>query len=403
MAEKDSNLKTSFVEIPKPLAYKRLRREGVLAFDEDNLYPQRTELYIEGSATGKAVYNLYRKHITGEGFRDKTLESLIVNDQEETLGEIHKKICRDKARHGGFALHLDMDVAGNIHQIRYIPFKWVRLGDPEHRIPRGRMAVYPDWEGLVWRSFKPEKVDWIFPFNPDPAVIAEQIENSGKDEKTVGTIEDWNGQLFYYTEADNGYGPSPFHPSLNDMETDQELALFRNSTVLSSFLATYAAIFKQKFEDPQESLEMDQNLLKVQGGRHAGKVIKIEGTGEDPDAVRFEKLETIEHDGLFEQTEESTQKNIRKSVLAPAELTGEDFSSGFDTNRIQEQRRYMNSITRDERDDVQYQLEKLLPFWHASTPLDAEVIQLYEDELEEVTQEDQEEKTETPNEDGQDN
>ena len=388
MAKKDSNFKTSFPQIPKRMTFSRLKREGILAFDQDNVYPQRTELIIKGSATGKSVHKLYRQHISGEGFRDENLGSLVVNEKGQTWNEILKKIAKDKAYHNGFALHFNMDVSGTIQEITHVPFKYVRLPDDEHPMPMGRFAVYEDWEQRKWKSYQQKKVAWIFPFDPDPVAIAEQIEKSGPDPKKPGTIDDWKGQLYYWTSEDGGYPESPFDCSALDLETDQEIALFRNSTVLTSFLATYVAKFKNKFETEQESEEMDEELLKVQGGRHAGKVVKIEGTGEDDNAVTFEKLETIDHDGLFDQTEKSTQDNIRRSVLAPRELTGEEFASGFDSNRINDQRRFFNSITRDEREDTSEEVEKIMDHFHTPHTGDKSIIPLYEDELEEVTQED---------------
>lgn len=394
MANKDSNYKTSFIEIPKRISFTKLRREGVLSYDGDNLYPQRTELQIKGSATGKSVHHLYKIHINGEGFRDKILGASVVNGKSQTMNEILKKITKDFAYHQGFALQFNMDVMGQIHEINYIPFKWVRHASDDNKIHAGQMAIYEDWDLQKNTKFDAKSVTWIDHFDPDPIAIEEQIFKSGEDGKN-GTVETWNGQIYYYTPEDGAYIESPFDCSMNDLETDQEIALWRNSTVLSSFLASYAAIFKQKFENPKESKEMDDNLMKVQGGRNAGKVIKIEGVGEDSEAVQFQKLDTIDTDGLFTDTENSTQKNIRKAVLAPGELVGEDFNSGFDQGRIGEQRKYYNSVVRFEREEVTDQIEKIIPHYFQTLPTDAEIIPLYEDELEEVTQEEEEETTTT--------
>lgn len=399
MATKDSNFKTVFIEIPKRISFAKLKREGVLAYDTDNLYTQRTELLVKGSATGKAVHSLYKKHINGEGFRDPSLGTLVINEKKETMNTILRKISKDFAYHWGFALHFNMDVLGQIHEITHIPFKWVRHADEDNKKHAGEFAIYEDWEAQKYKSFNNKKVDWIHPFDPDPVAIEEQIFKSGEDEKTPGTVEDWKGQLLYFTAEGGmggGYVESPFDCSMLDLETDQELALFRNSTVLSSFLASYAAIFKQKFEDPKESKEMDANLLKVQGGRHSGKIIKIEGTGDDDNAVRFEKLETIDHDGLFSETEGSTQTNIRKAVQAPLELSGDDFAGGFDSGRVEDQRRFYNSQTDDERTALEEVFEIITPnLAIPMVPTTHEIKPLFEEELQEEPTPEGEEKTQT--------
>jgi len=378
MPAKDVNFKTSFAEIPKRISVRGLRTNGILSFDLDNVYPQRTELLVKGSATGVASQDLFKKFIAGEGFRDVDFGTTVVNEDGETINEIETKIANDYAYHQGWALHFNVDVLGNIQEIQHVPFKFVRLPSVDNKQRQGQFAIYEDWDRQIHRSIKQDRIKWVDAYNSDPDAIQEQIE--GEDGEKDPTT--WNGQLFYWTANNGGYPEGSFDAALSDLETDQELALFRNSTVLTSFMASYAAKYKNEFEDDGERLKANETLLSMQGGRNAGKVATFEGMGEDENALVFEKLDTIDNQDIFSQTKNDTQENIRISVQAPSELIGREFSSGFDTNRIQEQRIYYNTLTVFERTNISMQFEKFIPnFIVDITPETYEIKPLYEDQL----------------------
>ena len=197
---------------------------------------------------------------------------------------------------------------------------------------------------------------WIDKFTTDQNEINAQIE------KAEG-FENWKGHIFYYPGE---YPLSPMDSALMDMETDAELQAFRNSTVLTSFLSSYAIFMEGDLEE-DDSQAMDKMVLDLQGARNAGKVVRFEGMG-DVNRIRLEKLSPIEHDGLFEITEDQTQKNIRKSLMIPRELAGEDFQSGFSTDQVNQMRAYYNSITLFERVKISKQFAKFMPkFWIGTT------------------------------------
>lgn len=384
MPKKDANNKTSFAEIPKRIERKvRTSSEGVLPYDVDNLYPQRVELHVQSSPTAKACADLYAKHIYGKGFEDEAFGETVINEEGETVNELLRQIVGDTrnpgyAIHGGFAIHINYNPLLEAVEFRHVPFKFIRQWDDKNKENEGRYAIYDDWDRVKSKRIEKKNIQWVDKFTTDPEEIASQIAKAqNADGKVTGEFKDWKGHLFYYPD---NYPLSPMDSGLADMETDAELALFRNSTVLTSFLASYAVVSKQALEDKTEN-EIDENIAKVQGGRNAGKVVRISDIGVDNE-FEFQKLDTIDSDGLFQITEESSQKNIRKTVLAPRELVGEDFQSGFSNDQVAQMRAYYDSITEDERMDIGRQFAKFIGLFHEpiNTLENYRIKPLYEEE-----------------------
>ena len=65
----------------------------IQSYDFDNIYPQRIRNAVNSSGTGTSCTNLYAKHLRGRGFKNEDLEKLVVNEKNQTLGDVHKLIC----------------------------------------------------------------------------------------------------------------------------------------------------------------------------------------------------------------------------------------------------------------------------------------------------------------------
>lgn len=377
MPTKDSNYKTSFGQIPSRLDVKiRSTPEDVLPYDKDNLYPQRTERLIGSSATAKAVAELFCKFLSGEGFASPGLNEEIIDKKGTTLRELHKNVAKD-SKFGGFALHVNYNVFLKAVEIRHVPFKFVRQWDDKTKEHEGQYAIYDDWERVKSKRIEKKNILWVDKFTTDRVEITKQIlRATDEDGNQTGKFEHWNGHLFYYPED---YPLSPLDSAMYDIETDLELSLTRNANALTGFQENYVIISKKKLEDEEER-QIDKDINALQGGRNAGKVARISGIGQDNEFT-FEKMESADAGGLQEKTEIAAQKNIRKTVLAPPELVGEEYSDGFSTDRIEQARRYYNSITEDDRQELSMQYKKVFSVFERQLSDDWTIKPLYEEEL----------------------
>lgn len=365
MPRKDGNFKTNYAEIPKRYDAKRRHTpEGILPYDGDNLYPQRVELLIQGSATAAASADLYEKHISGQGWMDEVFGASIVNHEGHTMNDLLRRSVGSKeqagyCKLGGIAIHINYNALLQAVEFQSVPFKFIRMADEKNKDHKGQWCIYDDWDRVKTQNINRKAMIWVDPFTTDPMEIQKQIENSrDEDGKVTGDFKDWKGHLYIYPEL---YPLSPMDSALQDMETDAELVLLRNSSALQSFMGSYIVKSKRDLET-KDYEAINTILVDLQGGRKAGNIAIIDGIGDDND-LEFQKLETVDFDGIFEKTEAAAQKNIRKSILAPMELVGEEFSSGFDSSRIDQARDYFNSITQDEREMIGRYFSKIVPLF----------------------------------------
>ena len=131
MPTKDSNFKTSFPEIPRRLDLKkRSTPEGVLPYDLDNLYPQRAELMIQGSATASACADLFKKHLYGEGFLDKSFGEKIINKEGQTTNDLLHDVIDDSVLgRDSVAIHINYNALLQAVEFQKVPMKFVRIWD----------------------------------------------------------------------------------------------------------------------------------------------------------------------------------------------------------------------------------------------------------------------------------
>jgi hypothetical protein len=351
-----NGFKTSITEIPRRYSLKENKTEGILNYDNDNAYPRRVELMIEASVTGSRGVDLYKKFMAGRGFTNEAFGRAVINEKGQTINELLKTAtAKDKAKFASFAFHFNYNALFQISEIRAIEVKDVRftLNNSDHA---GKYALYEDWARELKSRISPSDIKYIDKFNPDPKVIQRQI-------LAAGGFEHWNGQIFYWSAAGDKYPLPVYDPAINDLETDGEISLFKRNNVTTQFLAMYILMLKQEFEDDTERQEYIQTLNKFMGGRESGKILLLDGITEE-NKPELQKIDLQNADRLFEYHETSAQNNIRKSFLIPKELIGEEYSTGFADDKIQQARNYFNSVTEFDREEISEQFAKFIPYFY---------------------------------------
>ena len=95
---------------------------GIKSYGDDNLYPQNVADVIASSSTGKPCLNRYIRFIEGKGLKDFGFAAYKVNRTEETVDDITKLVAKDIGTYGGFALHVNYNIFGEIVELQHVPF-----------------------------------------------------------------------------------------------------------------------------------------------------------------------------------------------------------------------------------------------------------------------------------------
>lgn len=139
------------------------------------IYTRRISMAITGaSGTAQLCLNRYEKFVEGYGFDDDILAGWQINRDGTTTDDLLKSVAGDLCQFGGFALHVNYNVFGQITEVNYIPFEQLRLEEFDDAGYVAHILQHIDWKGEKTRNGKKQMVQEKFitrfnVFNPDPS------------------------------------------------------------------------------------------------------------------------------------------------------------------------------------------------------------------------------------------
>lgn len=260
---------------------------NIKLYDSDNLYPNNILLKINDSPTASGCLERYITFIEGNGLHSSLLASSEVNNDGQTLDEIHALVARDKATFSGFALLVQYDIFCRPCAIYHYPFEQCRLEETDVDGNVAHIVVHPDWSGAMTRDGERLRVDEktikrIDVFNPDPAVVAEQMRNAGG-------ITSYLGQIYYHSDAGHLVYPMPKYDSaITDISTDTGISNVMNRNVRFNFLSSGIVTYFSNANEGEKD-EIAEQLAELQGDNNACKMlaVPIQNPDEKPEFVEF--------------------------------------------------------------------------------------------------------------------
>lgn len=260
---------------------------NIKLYDSDNLYPNNILLKINDSPTASGCLERYITFIEGNGLHSSLFASSVVNRDGQTLDEIHALVARDKATFRGFAILVQYDVYCRPCAVYHYPFEQCRLEEPDADGKVAHIVVHPDWSGAMTRDGKRMRVDEktikrIDVFNPDPAVVAEQMRNAGG-------ITRYLGQIYYH--SDDGYLVYPrakFDSAITDISTDTGISNVMNRNVRSNFFAAGIVSYYSNVKEGEVDV-IRERLESLQGDMNVGTMIAlpVQAAEERPEFTEF--------------------------------------------------------------------------------------------------------------------
>lgn len=355
-----------------------LSRLNIQSYGSDNLYPQDMQALLGASGTGSLCVERYASFIEGNGFRDETFAGLVLGRYGETADDVLGLVAADVANFGGYALHVNYNVFGEVVEVQHVPFEACRLEEEDARGYVSHVMVHPDWRGRKTREGKVLRVDSStvksFPvFNPSVEVVQAQIE-------AVGGIENYQGQVLWCSMDGKYVYPTPVYDAvISELSTDEALANVKNRNVRNNFLVSCMLITKKgvpRYDEKGREIERNmiegEDLRKFQGDMNGNKIllVEIENDEDKPEVVDF-PAKNFDKD--FTVTDESTVERIYaqfgQELFYAIRMGKLGFSGQVMADAYAD---YAGRVTREQR-FIQRGFEQVMARWHEPLSVSMEI------------------------------
>ena len=298
-----------------------LSRFNIQTYGRDNRYPQNLMEITAASGTAELCLSRYAKFVEGFGFTDDVAE-IVVNNDGQTADDLLRLVVLDLTRFGGFSLHVNYNILGEVSSVYHIPFEMCRLAEKDDNGYVNKIKVHPDWKGEETKSgrrvtLSEENIKEFPVFNPDVAVVQKQMENSGG-------VDKYRGQILWCSTAGKTTYPTPIYDAaITDISTDEGLGNIKYRNVRNNFLVACMLITKKRVpeidnetNDPyrhngnsETQMISDEDLLQFQGDEKGSKIlnVELESFEDEPKVVEFP---VKNYDKDFTATESSIIERI---------------------------------------------------------------------------------------------
>lgn len=326
-------MRSNVPKVDKRIYNKDSKTDHIELYDSDNRYPQRIIDIINASGTAKRSVETYSKFITGGGFKDKLFYKSIINKNGLTADKLLRAVAKDIAHLGGRAYHVNYNGLLQVSEVSHIPFEYCRKGTGEKS---GMIAVYNDWECSINSRVKKEDIIWYHKFTSNKQELLYQIQKCG--------ILNYGGQIY----TDNKYPLAPIDPVIEDAISDKHIKLYTQKELQNGFRPSAMVQYPKEFESDEAFQEEIKNWKTFQGPENTGKIIVVENGGEEK--IRVDKFDSNNNDKMYESTDTRVKNSILQRFGQPPSLVGRrDGNAVFSSQNIEDDTKFYNSITTDER------------------------------------------------------
>lgn len=335
----------------------------------DNLYPQHLQQITAASGTVELCISRYAKFIEGNGFNDTRLSEYAVNRAGTTLDEVLHDVAGDIARFSGFALHVNYNVLCEITGVSFIPFEMCRLEEDDDAGHVAHILVHPDWTGHkrhhgIRLAVNEDNINRIDIFNPDPRVVALQIE-------AAGGIEYYRGQVMWCSMDGKNIYPTPIYDAaITEISTDEGLGNIKYRNVRNNFLVSCMLIAKKGAPNPsgedgkhERSMIEADDLSKFQGDENAGKIMLVE-IENDEDVPQVISFPARNYDKEFSVTDDSVTERIYAQFHQELFYAIRMGKLGFSGQVMQDAYEYYAGEVTNEQRFISRAFNRVFNHWH---------------------------------------
>jgi len=317
----------------------RITRYGL-----DNLYPERMREVALLSPISKSAIRLKASFFRGDGFEQGDKE---VNRFGETANDILRLISEDLALFNGYGLHLNSTGIGMVKEVQHVPFEFIRLGLANQNGIIRDVRVSNNWEQAsddLPTSDINERRFLLF-------------DHAGNGREALTTAK---GMVLYVTPKKNKYPLSTIDAIVETCQSDFELQQFELGNITNGFLSMSVFKYPTSGDTESEEKELTEKLNALRGARNANSVIVV---GMDEDYENKELVEQIpanNNDSLFINTTLNVKNRILQNHNISSSLMGMlPAGALFTAQQIADDFTFQNLITKDTRNNIERQFDKL--------------------------------------------
>lgn len=342
-------------------------RYNITTYGADNLYPQHLQRITKASGTATLCLNRYAKFVEGWGF-DERLSRMVVNDEGETADTLLHDVVGDLCEFGGFALHVNYNLLGEVSSIHHVPFEHCRLEEPDDVGVVSHVKVSDDWSGTKKHKGHTvsleENIETFPVFNPDPVVVLRQIEN-------VGGIDNYHGQIMWCSMDGRQTYPTPIYDAaVTEISTDEGLGNVKYRSVRNNFLVPCMLVTKKGVPYTSASgreitphMIEEEDLRDFQGDENTSKImlVELEDDEEQPQIVEF-PVKNLSKE--FETTGTDTVERIYAQFHQELFYAIRIGKLGFSGTVMKDAYEYYAGEVTNEQRFIERQIQRVIDVWH---------------------------------------
>jgi hypothetical protein len=319
---------------------RRALYHDVISFDDDNLYPQKTEVVGQRSVSIQSTKRLFRDFVMGqfiEGFDD-----LVINRKGWTGRKLREYISDGMHSNNNISLQFLPNRLGQIAEIYPATFKFLRFKAD------GKKIVWnPYWDRGISQE---NRVEYDL-FDPD--LIKPQIKKEG--------FNLYKGQVLYANleHSQRLYPLCGFDSVLDDAQLENEIGIFKISHYQNN-LFLGGILFDPGGDPNNDDEESETETIlkqKAQGASNTGAFIRIPVNLAALQDVRgFDFFKQFQYPDISKLTETDLLMSMRRIFMhynQPPILSGASFGEGmFNQESFKDAGLYYSWKTQVDRDSV---------------------------------------------------
>lgn len=352
------------------------RRFQMQRYGENNLYPQNLFAIVGASGTAMLCLNRYERFIEGYGLSEATA-GIRCNRMGQTIDDILSLVAHDVAMFGGFALHVNYNVLGEVSEVQHVPFETCRLEEKDDAGHVAHILLHPDWQGNQTRNGErvrlEEKNIQRIPIY-DPSVAVEQMEQAG------GAAQ-YSGQILWCSTDGAWQYPTPIYDAcVTEISTDEGLGNVKYRNVRSNFLVSCMLVTKKGLpkidnEGNEEDRMMisDEDLKAFQGDEKLGKIMCVE-LENDEDEPKILPFPSRNFDKDYTATETSVIERIYAQFHQEIFFAIRLGKLGFSGSVMRDAYEYYAGQVTTEQRFIERNLEKVFSHWQGGALTDFSIL-----------------------------
>ena len=360
MSKEKTGIRLTLIDADNRLKIK-LTNKGELFYHiwgADDLYPTLIWSLIGSSTTAKRCWDESGKNIRGRGFAFDGANQVVVNPDGQTINQLLTIASKEFAGLNNLFFHIGYNAAFEITSVTLKPCSDVRVGKADSKGYSGKYLI-ADWEN---KSLKKKDIVAIDRFNPNPEVIAAQVEAAGGWSR-------YRGQVFHVKgDFSKVYATPESDSVIFDMDAEYRAARFRNSGLRSGMWGARILV-TQPFESDFERKDFERTIQGMQGVDDTNALLVLEADNVS-DSIE-DQLKIIELDSNFDEkrfdlTQRTSAKNIMTAFdIAPILIDSSDNSIfGGSGEMLRQARIYQWEKKDEERALIIDAFKRIFSRWH---------------------------------------